>query len=267
MTELVFLKLGGSLITDKTRPYTLRADVLESLAGQLAEARQADPSLALVLGHGSGSFGHVAAQTLKTDGKRNWQKNFAEIGYRAAALNQHVMDSLHRAGLPVVAFPVRAAAQTRGGKLHTWETSPLTRALAAGVVPVIFGDVVLDLEGGIAILSTEDLFAHLGAEITPQRILLAGLEEAVWADFPARQKKVERITPATYQAIRAGVGKSQGADVTGGMESKVEEMLALAQKIPGLSVQIFSGLPPGNLRRVLRGETPGSLITTDTKNE
>ncbi len=32
MSELVFVKLGGSLITDKTRPATVRQDVIARLS-------------------------------------------------------------------------------------------------------------------------------------------------------------------------------------------------------------------------------------------
>ena len=62
MQELVFLKLGGSLITDKTQPYTVRPDKLADLAAQINRSLQTQPSLRLILGHGSGSFGHTAAK-------------------------------------------------------------------------------------------------------------------------------------------------------------------------------------------------------------
>ena len=58
---MIFLKLGGSLITDKARPETPRLDVLRRLVNEIAEARQAAPTLRLLIGHGSGSFGHAAA--------------------------------------------------------------------------------------------------------------------------------------------------------------------------------------------------------------
>src|SRR5690242_16769668 len=38
MKELAFLKLGGSLITDKTQPYTPRLDVIEDVALQISTA-------------------------------------------------------------------------------------------------------------------------------------------------------------------------------------------------------------------------------------
>ena len=66
MKELVFLKLGGSLITDKTQPYTPRLDIIEDAALQISTTLRQHPELRLVLGHGSGSFGHVAASEYRT---------------------------------------------------------------------------------------------------------------------------------------------------------------------------------------------------------
>ena len=46
MNELVFLKLGGSLLTDKTRPQALRGDVLQRLAAEIAAALAERPDAA-----------------------------------------------------------------------------------------------------------------------------------------------------------------------------------------------------------------------------
>jgi len=134
-------------------------------------------------------------------------------------------------------------------------------ALSAGLVPVIYGDVTFDEVRGGTILSTEDLFGFLARALNPERILLAGLEAAVWEDFPARTRKLETITPQTYSEISEGVGKADGADVTGGMEAKVTQMLDLVQQNPELKIQIFSGAEPGNIVRALAGETLGTWIS------
>jgi len=128
------------------------------------------------------------------------------------------------------------------------------------MVPVIFGDVVFDEIRGGTILSTEDLFMHLARALSPERILLAGLESAVWQDFPTRTRKLEKITPGTFDQISAGIGKADGADVTGGMESKVKQMLELIENNHELTIQIFSGTEPSNIVRTLTGETLGTVI-------
>ena len=76
-------------------------------------------------------------------------------------------------------------AVASGGKISRWEIGPLRAALKSGVLPVIFGDIVFDPVWAAKVLSTEVLMWHLAQELKPNRILLAGLEEAVWADFPS----------------------------------------------------------------------------------
>ncbi len=264
MKELVFLKLGGSLITDKTRPYTARPDKLTSLAAQICTAIQAQRDVSLVVGHGSGSFGHTAAKQhgtrLGVQTADEW-RGFAEVWFQASALNRFVMQALHEAKVACVALAPVSAVTAHDGKVAEWDLSPLTSALAAGLVPVIYGDVIFDQVRGGTILSTEDLFEHLAGKLKPERILLAGLEEGVWADFPKRQQLVEKITPASFNLIQVGVGAAHGADVTGGMDTKVQQMLRLVSKIPGLTAQIFSGDLPGSILQALADERPGTHIS------
>ncbi|HMD81567.1 MAG TPA: isopentenyl phosphate kinase [Anaerolineales bacterium] len=277
MKELVFLKLGGSLITDKTQPYTPLLDRMDDIALQIATTLQTQPNLRLVIGHGAGSFGHVAASEYKTragyprpsplmhrerdETEENYWKGFAEVWYQASSLNRYVMKALHKANVRAISLPPSSSVIATEGKVSVWETTPIRMGLSARIVPVIFGDVVFDEIRGGTILSTEDLFMHLARALSPERILLAGLEAAVWEDFPARTKKIEKITPRTFDELSRGIGKSEGADVTGGMKSKVAQMLELVQYNHELSVQIFSGTEPGNIVHALTGETLGTVIT------
>ncbi|MGD8404200.1 MAG: isopentenyl phosphate kinase [Anaerolineales bacterium] len=285
MRELVFLKLGGSLITDKTQAYTPRLDKLGDLSDQIARALRNQPELLLVLGHGSGSFGHTAAQEYRTrdgapapaplapaghsprfqkkrgeiEGGEYW-KGFTEVWYQASRLNRFVIQALHEAGIPAMTFSPAASVWSENGKVVRWDLSQIEYALEVGIVPVVHGDVIFDKAKGGTILSTEELFEHLARELHPGRILLAGLEEGIWADFPARRQKVERVTRKSFNEIEQSTGKATGADVTGGMESKVRQMLELAEAIPGLTIQIFSGEWPENLQQALAGKILGTII-------
>jgi isopentenyl phosphate kinase len=262
-SKTVFLKLGGSLITDKSRPATARLQVLDRLAGEIAAASALQPGLRLVIGHGSGSFGHVPAkrfgtrQGVHTAGQ--WQ-GFSEVWRQAAALNRIVMDALAAHGLNAIAFPPSAAVTAQNGVLLAWDTRPLSVALDAGLLPVVFGDVVFDTARGGTIFSTEDLFEHLAQRLQPGRILLAGIEPGVWADYPTCTRLADKITPHNLPQILPSLAGAQAADVTGGMQSKVLQSLALVQHIPGLEICIFSGEEPGLVQQALLGETPGTRL-------
>ena len=263
MENLTFLKLGGSLITDKDHRHTHRPDVLARLAAEIAAARAARPDLPLVLGHGSGSFGHTAARVHGTrqgvQTAAQWL-GFAEVWKEARALNQIVVDALVDAGVPVIALPPSASVTASHGRVLRWDLTPIRAALNAGLVPMVNGDVIFDEQRGGTILSTEDLFIRLARALLPGRILLAGREEGVFAGFPARTGLIHAITPSNFATIAERIGGSTSVDVTGGMIEKVRTMLDLVEGLPGLEARIFSGQAAGTVQAALLGEPVGTVI-------
>jgi isopentenyl phosphate kinase len=259
MSELVFVKLGGSVITDKTQPEVARPDVIERLAREIGSARALRPGLRLVLGHGSGSFGHVAANRYKTHTgvytTEDWQ-GFAQVAAVAARLNRIVADLFLAAGVPVWSLQPSASARCRGGELVALETGPVERALARELVPLVFGDVALDdLQGG-TIVSTEQIFAFLARRLHPRRVILASVVDGVFDQDPLREptaRQVPEISSRNWDEVRSVLGGSHATDVTGGMLAKVEEMVELVRDVPGLVVQILSGERIDALKTALLG--------------
>ncbi len=251
MNELVFLKLGGSLITDKTRPETARVEWIHRLAAEVCQVLALRPELGLLLGHGSGSFGHQAAARHGTrQGVRvpaQW-RGYAEVAAAAARLNRLVSHTFRSVGVPVLSVQPSASARCRDGLLVDLALAPLESALAHGLVPLVYGDVALDEMRGGTIVSTEDLFVYLAPILQPQRLLLVGQTRGVLDEDGAT---IPRITPATLPSIRPLLTGSHAVDVTGGMADKVTRMVDLVQRQPGLVVQILSGLEEGALLRAL----------------
>ena len=253
-TKLVFLKLGGSLITVKDQPHTPRLDVMERLAQEIAAARSADPGLRILLGHGSGSYGHVPASQFHTrQGVKTPQEwyGFVEVWRQAAELNHLVMDAMEKAGLPAIAFPPSAAVTACEGKVVAWNLEPLQGALMNQLLPVIYGDVVFDQALGGTILSTEDLFAYLVLTVTPPGCCLRGWSLACGAIIPANTHLLPEITPYSFTQVEMGLQGSVATDVTGGMLDKVRQVLSMVSAGARVERTIFSGEMPGNnlLRR------------------
>ena len=260
----VFLKLGGSLITDKSRDQTILPDVLARLANEIAAALSARPELRLIVGHGSGSFGHTLAkkygtrQGVKTP--EQW-RGFAEVAQVAARLNRHVFDALRTAGVAAVNFQPSASAVCRDAVITDMALAPIQNALDHGLVPLVMGDVAMDEVRGGTIVSTEDVFKYLAAQLGPSQILLAGIERGVLTRWPDGDV-IPLINSSNIESLRPALRGSNAVDVTGGMESKVLEMLALAQSVPGMAIWIFSGQKAGMVERMLAGESQtGTVIT------
>lgn len=258
---MIFLKLGGSLITDKAAPETAREEMLARLAGEIGEARSARPDMRLLLGHGTGSFGHQAAAKFGTHrgaaSRDDWQ-GFAEVWRSAQRLHRRVMDALYREAIPAVSFPPSASAVCRGGEIQSMAVEPIRHALDAGLLPVVFGDVSFDLAQGSTIVSTERVFAYLAVPLRPTRLLLAGIEPGVFADFPESRLPLAELAENDLDKIQLE-GASE-TDVTGGMAAKVRDALGMIHAQPGLEVYIFSGETPGAVREALLGSSPGTRL-------
>ena len=253
----VFVKLGGSVITDKTRAETARPEILRRLAGEVAAALAARPGLRLVLGHGSGSFGHVLARRYGTHagvhGAAGWQ-GFAQVAAAAGRLNRLVTDLFLAAGVPVWSLQPSATARCRQGELLALETAPLLAALERGLVPLIYGDVALDEAQGATIISTEQILAYLARRLRPARLILVGVVDGVFESDPLRDpaaRPVGRIGADNWAEVQASLGGSHGVDVTGGMAAKVATVVAMARELPGLEAHVLSGERPGALETAL----------------
>ncbi len=269
LSELVLLKLGGSIITDKTQPFTPRLEVIERLAAEIKNAlTERGDDLQLIIGHGSGSFGHEAAAKYQThrgtSGPDSWL-GFAEVAAAAADLNHIIVKALREAGIPAIRFQPSASTRTRGEQLMYFETFPIKEVIKHGLVPVVYGDVSVDANQGMSIVSTEKLFDNLARELTPNRILLCGHVDGVYDSDPLTNPEAElfdSIDRTDWEEVETTLGASHGTDVTGGMFTKVREMYRLTLAMPPMQAMIFSGETPGNLEVVLKGQMVdfGTLI-------
>lgn len=263
MRRPVFLKLGGSLITDKDKPNTVNAAALARLADEIAQARMKDPSLPLVIGHGSGSFGHVPAAKHGTRrGVRDPQgwRGFSEVWQAARALNQLVVEAFIQAGLQIIAYPPSAWMVTAELFWQPAQQPAIAAAIDAGMIPLVNGDAVFDHVLGGTIVSTEEVFNALAPLFNPCRVLVAGMEPGVWADIAARSHLLTELHLSRLSDVTKRLQGSASVDVTGGMNRKVRDLAAIVSLIPDCEARIFGAQEPSNLLRVLTGEPLGTRI-------
>jgi isopentenyl phosphate kinase len=263
-TGTTFLKLGGSLITDKTQADTPRRPVITRLANEVRQALDVVPDIKLLVGHGSGSFGHWAAKPYDTrrgvHTRTQWH-GYAKVAASAARLNRIVTDAFLGSNVPVLSIQPSASAHCHDYQLEHLDTRPIHTALARGLVPLVYGDVALDDVHGGTIISTEDIFLFLADELRPIRILLLGEVAGV---LDPDGDVISRITPDDLSTLRSTLTGSAGVDVTGGMADKVARMVQLVRRHPTISVYILAGTEPDLLSRVLTDPTlrVGTLITS-----
>ena len=264
MNELVLVKLGGSLITDKARSRVARGEVITRLAEELAAART-ELAAGLLLGHGSGSFGHAAAAEhrlghgpVATDLQR---RGVAATQVAAAHLHRQVVDALAAAGASPYSLAPSALLTTTAGRVSHLHLEPVTGALGLGLVPVVYGDVVIDQQWGAAICATETVLLSLAADLQRRG---HRIREALWLGetpgiLDAQGETVPRLTAGNLERVRTSLGDPRGTDVTGGMRLRLDSAWALAGL--GVPSRLLDGLQPGLLRRALGGRpVPGTEI-------
>lgn len=255
MSELVFIKLGGSLITDKRRYETAHPAVISRLAREIAAAREARPDLQIVLGHGSGSFGHfVAAKYKLMEGPLDDWRGYAETGAAAQRLNRLVTDAMLSESVPAVTLQPSASARCHNGELADLCIDPVVELLRRNLVPLVHGDVALDDAKGCTIISTEQIFVYLARRLCPNRIIIVGEVAGVYSGDPHRDaivRLIPEITSQNYDEVEHMLSTSFGVDVTGGMLSKIAGLYALTQEQPNLLVQIITGRRNRLVERVL----------------
>ncbi len=262
--SIILVKLGGSLLTDKATAETARHDEIHRLAEELATARR-ETGQRVILGHGSGSFGHAAATRFRMS------EGFDDPGQRAGAsatqdaaarLNRLVVKALLEAGESPFALAPSSFLIGRLGRPADGKPDAFTLALDRGFLPVTYGDLLLDTKLGVSIASTEAVFAFLARRLLKKR---QPVTHAYWFGETAgvmdsNGTLIPRIHPSELNQLRPVLGGARGFDVTGGMRHRVETAVRLAQQ--GITSWIADGTHPGLLAKALRGEAvPGTCVS------
>ena len=247
MSERLILKLGGSIITDKSAGCAVNRARLASIAGAIADAT---PGGMIVI-HGAGSCGHPEAKRYHLDkGASAGNTEGIFVTHRAvSSLNDAVVAALREEGVPALGIHPLHTSVADNGRLVGFECRHLEKMLMLKMVPVIHGDVVMDLSRGACIVSGDQLVRYLAVALGINRVGLATDVPGV-LDGDAVVPKITRKTVSDLQ-----IGNSNHTDVTGGMRGKIDELLGLADAGIGSDIFHVSRIPD-----FLKGSGHGGTI-------
>ena len=229
MSERLILKLGGSVITDKSAGCAVDKARLASIASAIAGARAGG----IIVIHGAGSCGHPEAKSYHLDkGASAGNTEGIFVTHRAVrGLNDAVVLALREEGVPAMGVHPLHTGIADNGRLVGFECRHVEKMLRLEMVPVIHGDVVMDLSKGACIVSGDQLVRYLAVALSINRVGLA-------TDVPGvldGGQVVPVITRNMAPALQ--IGSSIHTDVTGGMRGKMNELLGLAEA--GIGSEIF----------------------------
>jgi isopentenyl phosphate kinase len=260
-TKPLILKLGGSVITDKTGELAAQTEAINRISEEIKRANIDN----LIIVHGGGSFGHPTAQkwNLKDGFKEPTQMlGFAETHHVMTVLNGLIMDALIWHELPAVSYAPSTCFVTENGRIKSCDTPILGRMMKMGFTPVLYGDAVLDDKMGFTVLSGDQLAAYLAVTMKAEKIIIGvdtdGLYEADPKVNP-QAKPYLKLNLDQLKRVQAKIGAARTTDVTGGMAGKVAELIPAVEA--GIPVQIINATRHLRVLRALTGERiEGTII-------
>ena len=249
------LKLGGSVITVKERPFTSNKEAIMRLA---EEIKRSDVENLIVI-HGGGSFGHpLAKQYRLREGYKDSSQimGFSKTHQAMVTLNKMVVDALLDQNVSAVSLQPSSCIITKSGRIHIMEKRPMVRLLKMGFVPVLYGDVVFDLDLGFSILSGDQLVTTL-AELFGSNSVVVGVDvDGLYTADPkddASAELIQSITLKELEGLKDNIGETKVTDVTGGMLGKIRELIPAVEQ--GTTVTIVNAAKQGNIQKALKGES------------
>jgi len=253
--SIVLIKLGGSVITNKSKEYTARPDVITRLAKEIKKA-----NVSVVIAHGSGSFGHTSAT--KYGGKKGYKSTWgvAKVARDAMEINRIVMDILIEEKIPAISMRPMSMIIAKKGEVEKNLFENISLLLKQGITPVVYGDVILDTNWKTTIFSGETTLDLIGLYLLKNdfkivKNIQVGITDGVYDE---NKKTIPEITKKNYHQYKSSIFKSKNIDVTGGMKHKIESSLVLAEK--KIPTYIINGLVKNNLYKALVGKAVRSTI-------
>ncbi|MGI0141628.1 MAG: isopentenyl phosphate kinase [Candidatus Micrarchaeales archaeon] len=251
--ELIFIKLGGSTITDINNPFMHKSFAIKKILRQIKKATE-KRDINVVIGHGGGSFGHEAAKI--NDIQNDLRKGVALTHAAMVDLNHIILDLMLQEGFAPFPFHPSNFMFSRGGKIAgVWQQS-ISAALANNRTPVVHGDIIMDFEKNIYLASTEAVFNALARDMRPSKIILLTDVDGVFDSNPKNNKNaklVPLIDGSNISKILKGAGPATKTDYTGGMNSKVQIGYETVRDYDA-TVYIANGTRAGIIEKILNGD-------------
>ena len=264
---MIILKLGGSVITrkDSSNP-KLDSSNLTRIAREISDSSYHK----LIVVHGAGSFGHPYAKKYAIGSEidsnsleelSRKKQGFSKTQNSVKHLNQLVCQHLIEQEIPAVSIQPSSFVQTYNKRIIKADLDLISKYLDMGFVPVLYGDVVLDLEDKIkmAVLSGDQIIKYLAENLKPEKVVLGSDVDGIYNKDPKKYSDACLLKVVTSYNDLESADSTQTVDVTGGMGGKLNELLELT-KI-GIESEIINASHDNNIKRALKGEKGiGTLI-------
>ena len=261
LEEILVLKLGGSLLTDKSTPYKLRVVVIDRVATEIKECIDLELIKSLVIVHGVGSFGHPPVL------QYNLHKGFKDKDQLISmSKTQQIVNKLRKTiaskfidkGIPINLM--HASSMVVGNKMvitdHAFES--LKGFLSLGMVPLIGGDMMYDNSMGFSVCSGDQIAVLLSRVLNADQLMYATDVPGVYDQDPKLGRKAQLLNELNINDldnILKKLDESSTTDASGRMRGKLVSLNSIKDLLKkGLKVAIYSMIEKDMLKKHLKGE-------------
>jgi isopentenyl phosphate kinase len=222
--DVLVVKIGGSLVSDKASEGHLDHEVLEGYAKLVADLHRCAPGR-IVLVAGGGSIGHGAVRNLVPDDPLAvlplTEATFRVKWHWIRALRRHGVPCLPLQTAAIVSFGARVGPDVQGLVLE--------RLLSHGMLPVLSGDCVVTGDGSLRIFSSDEVPAAVVRSV-PGRVRVAVLTDVhgLLADGPEGDEVVPEVDADSPAAAFAHIWPAADHDTSGAMAGKLTALVGHA---------------------------------------
>ena len=262
---MIILKIGGSILTNKDAVSEVDTKSLKRIASEIKSSLD-NSFKELIIVHGAGSFGHPPAKKYKIGEKFDESEypqkriGFCETQNAVKKLNMYICEAFIDEGLPVVAIPASSFMRATNKRITDGNLDSFKRYLEKGFIPVIYGDVVLDDELEICVISGDQLIQYLAKNLNPDMVVLGTDVDGVYNKNPKTHDDAIFFDKFSSLDDLDTLEGTTNVDVTGGMVGKIKELLYLADL--GIESKIINAEVEDIVFKVLENEkVKGTVIS------
>lgn len=256
--KLTVIKLGGSLLTDKSTPYTANEQIISSVAKEIKECIDAGLIEDLIIVHGVGSFGHVPVLKHKLhlgfqtpDQLLAMSQTQKEINEFRLMLCQKFIES----GVPVNLLQASSFCISEKMQISHSFLEAITGYISIGMIPLTGGDMLYDSKMGFSVGGGDQLVVLFVKALGADRVLFVSDVDGVYDSDPKRNPHAKILELVTIESLKDIIEKTDNSslkDASGAMKGKLQAIYSLSNEIKsGIKVSIFSMIKPGTLKSIL----------------
>lgn len=274
---MILIKLGGSVITDKSVPLSFSEDAVSAMGKAIRVVAESEP---VILVHGGGSFGHYYSvrYDMHTKPAEYDLHGFSIVRNSMVRLNSMILDVLAQCELRPYCCPPSVLVYSNDAP---YKTAPNGDSVAdrfnvipervreiqtvseSGMCPVSYGDAMWHGDKMSYILSGDVIMSILADMLRPRLAVFAVDVDGLYASMDSK-RLIRRVNPlqdesgaATFDATDDS--ELQKRDVTGGMVRKAHVATEISSK--GIDVFFVNGNKPERIVDITHDKYEGTLFT------